>query len=335
MSVKAKEVKEKYAPQLLKYTGVTGIGYNHSITVYVEKLTPQLQRFIPTTLDGVNVNIVETGKITPLPLMVPVTQAIYAARTDRVRPAPGGVSVGHVEVTAGTLGCRAIDNKTQKYVGLTNNHVAALQWGTDKIGKVGDSILQPGPYDGGIDPDDKIGELLRWIDVEVDPAENLIDAAIFSSDLLKGEVEEIGEIESVLDPEIGMNIMKSGRTSGLNYSQIYDVDATVKVSGSGDCLFTNQIIAKPALLDSGDSGSWVGHADSYRTIGLGFAGSSEISIINKGKNVEELLDITIIPPTEEDEALPYISMNKVSLGLAVASVALGSYQVFAPKRRPA
>jgi len=314
LSLKAKKVKEKYEEQLLKYTGVTGVSYNHSLIVYVEKATPQLKRLIPKTLNGVKVRIIETGKIVPLPLTVPIKEAVYSARTGRYRPAPGGVSVGHKDVTAGTLTCRAIDRKTGEGVGLSNNHVCALQWGTDHIGNKGDPILQPGPYDGG-GPDDKIGELERWVPVELEPKENLIDAAIFRSDQLAEEVTEVGEIRSSVEAQVGMNLLKSGRTSGLNFSQVYDVNATVKVSGAGDCIFKDQIIAMPAFLEPGDSGSWVGCADTYKTVGLGFAGSGTVSIINKAAHVENLLDIDIVPPAVEP---PYVEPVKSSLPLLAA-----------------
>ncbi|GAI75796.1 unnamed protein product, partial [marine sediment metagenome] len=66
--------------------------------------------------------------------------------------------------------------------------------------------------------------------------------------------------------------------------------------GDGDCLFKDQIIVDSPLLSPGDSGSLVLNADSLRTVGLGFAGSESMSVINKASNVESLLDIAIIPP---------------------------------------
>jgi len=295
MSEEAKKVKEKYEEWLLKLTGVTGVGYNHSINIYVEQLTSKLASLLPKELDGIPVRIVQTGRIVPL-ITIPV-YARYAERTGRFRPAPGGVSCGHPEVTAGTLTCKAIDKAAKEVFGLSNNHVIALRWGTDQIGAKGDSILQPGPYDGGIDPLDKLGELERWIPVELQPAENLIDGAVFWSDQLSKEIYEIGEFESSIVAEPGMNVVKSGRTSGVTYSTVFDVNGTVKVDGAGECIFKDQIIVKPAFLSPGDSGSWVGHADSHRTVGLGFAGSEEISILNKAFHVENLLNIVIVPPS--------------------------------------
>jgi len=290
-------VKEKYEQQLLKYPGVTGVGVNGSIIIYVEKLTPQLAAFLPRELDGIKVRIIETGKIVPLALVqpIPVAHAIYAERTGRFRPAPGGVSCGHPEITAGTLSCRARDVRTGEILGLSNNHVIALDWGEQHIGKRGDSTLQPGPYDGGRDPVDKIGELDRWVPVKLDEP-NLVDAAAFVSDMLAEEVLDVGKPDRLADPYPGMKVVKSGRTSGVTYGQILDVNATVKVSGWGTVTFKDQITVQPAILSPGDSGSWVGETDTFRTVGLGHAGSPSISVICKGIHVERLLGVEIIPP---------------------------------------
>lgn len=61
----------------------------------------------------------------------------------RYRPAPGGCSVGHYRITAGTLGAWFRSNG--KNVVLSNNHVLA----NSNEASLGDNILQPGPYDGG------------------------------------------------------------------------------------------------------------------------------------------------------------------------------------------
>ena len=292
-----KQVKEKYEETLLTLKGVTGIGLNGSIIVYVEELTPQLKGLIPKALDGVNIKIIETGKISLLSMGVPMMSAIYPDRISRYRPAFGGISCGHTEVTAGTLTCRAIDKETGKFVGLSNNHVCALNWGSTSIGKKGDSILQPAPHDGGVESNDKIGELERWIPVELEK-DSVIDGAIFKSDVLGYNIHEVGILDSVKEPTVGMGVLKSGRTSGVTYSKVIDVDATILVDGGdwGECTFKDQVIAMPGFIYPGDSGSWVGEIDTFRSVGLGFAGSPVLSVLNKMSNVEELLNIAVLPP---------------------------------------
>ena len=320
---KAKRVKQKYEEYLLSLKGVTGISYNGSVIIYVERLTPQLKALLPKRLDDVPVRIVETGPIRLMALTqpIPVAHAIYADRTKRYRPAPGGVSCGHPQITAGTLSCMARDKETGEILGLSNNHVIALQWGELHVGKEGDSTLQPGPADGGKDPDDKIGELDRWIEVKLPPEENLIDAAAFRSDMLRGDILELGKPSQSIVPYPGMKVVKSGRTTGVTYSTIFDVNATVKVDGWGTCIFKDQILVKPAFLRGGDSGSWVGEATSGRTVGLAFAGSDIVSVVCKARYVEEMLGVEIIPPYR------YLStLSMVGLWATVGTLVLDFYR---------
>jgi len=308
------KVKEKYEELLRGVKGVTGVGLNGSIIVYVERITPELRRVIPKELEGVPVHVKESGPVTLMSL-VPMA-AIYANRVDKWRPAPGGVSVGHPEVTAGTLACRALDRITERVFGLTNNHVGALDWGELHVGKVGDPILQPGPVDGGIE--DGFGELINWVPVKTDE-DNYVDATIFKSAELRKDVLDVGKPSYTVEPRVGRNILKSGRSSGVNFGKITDVNATMVVDGGegmGECLFKNQIVIEPAILIPGDSGSWIGEIDTYNSVGLGFAGSDILSIANRALTVEELLNIEIIPP------MPSIKPS-VMAGLFLAITGIG------------
>ncbi len=57
--------------------------------------------FIPREVAGVRTDVFEVGDLRPL--------TVY---TERHRPAPGGVSLGHYQITAGTLGCVVRDHQT-------------------------------------------------------------------------------------------------------------------------------------------------------------------------------------------------------------------------------
>src|SRR2546422_5904444 len=113
------------------------------IVVFVEAKRPEGQLrhrdVVPKTFGSVRTDIVETGRFHALRS----EQALDLERTKRIRPAPGGVSIGHVQITAGTLGVLA--RRNGRPVILSNNHVLANQ----NAGRVGDPILQPGPADGG------------------------------------------------------------------------------------------------------------------------------------------------------------------------------------------
>lgn len=304
MSVKdARIVKEKYESSLLAIPGVTGVGYNGSINIYVKDLDPKILQMIPDSVDGIPVHVRKASF--KLMKLYPV-KSFYGKRVTKHRPAPGGVSVGHTQVTAGTLTCKALDRSNGEVLGLSNNHVVALDWGTSHIGQKGDSILQPGPADGGTYPNDILGYLERWESVS-ESERNYIDAGVFYSDELAKFIEEIGEPDSTMEPYVGQNIIKSGRTSGVNYTKVIDIGATISVEGDGVCLFHNQIITEPACLLPGDSGSWGGDVDTYRNVGLGFAGDENLSVFNRMSEVEKILDIEVVPPLGYLPLLPTIS----------------------------
>lgn len=319
-----RRVKQKYEEYLLGVKGVTGIGVNGSIVVFVDRLTPELRQVLPRQLDGIPVRVKETG-IIRLQALRPLV-ATFADRVERWRPAPGGVSIGHPllgypELGAGTLGCRVADKRSLEIIGgLTNNHVAALDWGEKHVGKVGDSTLQPGTLDGGLEPYDKLGELLKWLPV-VTGEDNPIDAAIFESDELRRDVYEIGNPSYTVEPRLGMNVLKSGRTSGVTFGQVTFIYATLNIKGGegwGECRFTDQIIIEPTISFPGDSGSWVGEIDTYNTVGLIFAGSETISVANRALSIEELLEVIIVPPVPSMKLSNFAALWMGALGIGLA-----------------
>ncbi|MHC4215795.1 MAG: hypothetical protein ACYSWP_20800, partial [Planctomycetota bacterium] len=131
---------------------------------------------IPKKIDGVVVHKVITGEIRalrppagkgPKPKDPPVD------RTSRFdRPVPIGISTGHPDITAGTIGCRV--TKGGNVYALSNNHVYADE---NKATK-GDSVLQPGKFDGGNVSTDVIGTLDDFEEIKFNGSANVIDAAI-------------------------------------------------------------------------------------------------------------------------------------------------------------
>jgi hypothetical protein len=232
------------------------------------------------------VDVVETGIIRALDL--PKAQDVY---TDRYRPAPGGVSVGHEKISAGTLGCWV--NYNGRKVMLSNNHVLA----NSNDAKIGDRILQPGPHDGGVWPRDHIAHLTKFEPIHflgedtecpfskavafslnkawslfrrktqfqavVPHADsNLVDAAIaepLGADLIEDWIVEIGRITGVIDnPPVGMPVEKCGRTTGFTTGEILQTDVVVQVSygGAKIAVFQDQLMAGD-MSAGGDSGSLV------------------------------------------------------------------------------
>ena len=295
--------------QLLKRAHVvaTGIGYKQTggtktdtlcIVCSVKEKVPasQLsgQDLVPAAVDGTPTDVVQTGVIRAL-----------QAPTDRFRPAPGGVSVGHVAITAGTLGC----------------------WVTE----IGDPILQPGPFDGGSFPQDHIANLTQFVPIsfqgepsqcqfanavisvfnlgcrmidsntrykvtKIQAEDNRVDAAIatpLNAADVKDEIINIGPIQGTVQGELGMAVKKSGRTTGFTTGEIQQVDVTANVQyGAGQiAVFTDQLLAG-AMSQGGDSGSAV-LDDNNRLTGLLFAGSDTTTIINRIENVFSALGVSL------------------------------------------
>jgi hypothetical protein len=269
---------------------------------------------VPTTLKDIPTDVVQTGPIRAL-----------QSTTDRLRPAPGGVSIGHRDITAGTLGC-LVQKDGQKFI-LSNNHVLA----NSNQAQIGDPILQPGPYDGGTYPADHIADLTDFVPINIiglpsdcpiatgiagvlnilakllgsrvrmqainqQAPENLVDAAIarpLNPEDVTEEILQIGTIQGAATGELGMAIKKSGRTTGLTTGVIEQVDVSVNVQyGEGQiAMFTDQLMAG-AMSQGGDSGSAV-LDDNNRLVGLLFAGSDTTTVVNRIENVLSALGVSV------------------------------------------
>lgn len=338
------EALNKYGSQLMDWPNVVGVGRGlksrgrrctgkEAVVVLVSEKLPkaQLSKYdlIPRQLgEGVITDVVETGYVRALPL----SKEEVAVRHGKQRPAPGGVSVGHLEVTAGTLGLLVKDAHTGNALILSNSHVLANTTdGRDGRARVNDPILQPGPYDGGDERDDVIGRLKRFAPIRpqvasatcprakgvesrlnmlmqmlvpdytvqfrrVNRADNLVDAAVaepLDPDMVSSEILGLGSVKGVRDPEVGLRVTKSGRSSGVNHGQITVLDASIKVhmGDVGEVLFQQQILTEP-MASPGDSGS-VLLDDNGLAVGLLSAGSSKLSVASQMDNVLRLLEVTI------------------------------------------
>ena len=277
------------------------------VVVYVDHKEPEavLRRrdLVPRTLDGVRTDVVATGPLRALPLL----ETLEVSHTARVRPAPGGVSIAHEKVTAGTLGVLAHRTSGETVI-LSNNHVLA----NSNEAKAGDAILQPGPYDGG-GPRDAIAKLADFVPVAFNEREldglgrlverafggllapvglglrrlpsgktNLVDAAIatpLSADLVAPDVLEIGPVAGTAPAALGTRLKKSGRTTGLTRGKVTGLEATVEVDyGGKTAVFRGQIVSD-ILSRGGDSGSLVVD-EANRAVGLLFAGGETTTILN-------------------------------------------------------
>lgn len=264
------------------------LSVHHRLVHQVYATTDQV-RGIPRSLEGI-------------PVVVKVTDEFVALSCNRdeycPRPVPLGVSTGHPNITAGTIGCRVTDG-TNVYA-LSNNHVYA----NENAGPIGVNVLQPGPYDGGINPDDAIGTLAKFEKIVFSTsANNVIDAAIASSDLVdKSTIHGCygtPKTNIVLSPPLRMRVKKCGRTTGLTKGKIEAINATVNIQyDSGVARFVNQIVIGPSTTFSaaGDSGSLIvanGGINDRKPVALLFAGSSLYTIGNPINVVLSAFGVTV------------------------------------------
>jgi hypothetical protein len=219
------------------------------------------------------------------------------------RPVPIGVSTGHPRVTAGTIGARVTDGS--RAFALSNNHILAAANG----GVEGDHFLQPGVADGGRDPEDAIGTLFDFEPLHFCGAlsctSNRIDAAIAltSADELGNETPEGGYGAPrpwTVDPALGLEVQKYGRTTGLTTGRVTGIHATIDVRyKDGIARFEDQIVitGNGAFSAGGDSGSLVVTRGvllgDRRPVGLLFAGSNVSTLANPIDPVLERFGVRI------------------------------------------
>lgn len=208
-----------------------------------------------------------------------VKRAAIPWQQKRVRPLRPGVSIGHYKITAGTLGCFVRERSDGAARILSNNHVLA----NENRAKKGDPILQPGAFDHGRNPADKVGEFLRMVRLQrsrpnlVDAALGTVDAGVeFNARTLTG----IGKLAGLGDPILddGGKVQKLGRTTGKTTGVVtaFELDGVLVQYDIGTLSFDNQIEIEGegdhGFSLGGDSGSLIVDADR-RGVGLLFAGS--------------------------------------------------------------
>lgn len=269
----AKAALARHREALLAVPCVLGVSTSviegEPVILVLLRRKPTPDEWLPSYLDSVRVVTRITGEIQPL-----------LERTARWRPAPGGVSVSHPRVTAGTLS--AILYLNEKPYIISNSHVIA----DCGRGEIGDDTIQPGSWDSGESPEDTIGHLSFFEPFKLEEP-NLIDFAAAEAipelveDIILGLApapEIVGVEVFPIEAELEMVAVKSGRSSGVTVGKVISVDATIAIHGYplGVLMFEDLIMVegKELLCLGGDSGSAVLTLDGG-LLGLLFAGPAE------------------------------------------------------------
>jgi hypothetical protein len=275
LSVPARAMSEVQNPGRLFALGVAPAGGNDfRLAIRVQRRammeSVQLRRVVEIAKNEVDVRYV--GRIMKHPAVaVPALRGIC-------RPLVIGASVAHHRVTAGTLGGFVTPRGGTGTHILSNNHVLADENGA----ALGDRILQPGPFDGGL-PKDAVATLTKFEGLrtstvnDVDSAYALVDPG-FAFDVRT--LPSLGKLAGVraAPVEVDTVVAKVGRTTGVTHGRVtaFDVDGLVVGYSIGDLTFDGQIEIEGTGMSfsaGGDSGSLIVD-DAMQAAAQLFAGSA-------------------------------------------------------------
>lgn len=311
---------------------IVGVGFGMAeedscCTLDVEPGAPVLNVYVMEQIETKDVESILVNEIGAeaagderVPVNVIVTGPIEAQpHRFRIRPAPGGVSVGHFKITAGTLGCLArarhklggcdkgkFGDRRRRLLILSNNHVLANSNQANCL----DPILQPGPADGGRNPRDRLALLERWVNIKFGAGRvNFVDCATawawpkrVRKELIyisRGRRKFFRVGSRPVRCRRRMLVGKSGRTTQLTRGQIVDCSWSgwINYGRAGRAFFRDQMVVRgigKTFSAGGDSGSLIWTWDRRRNpVGLLFAGGGGLTIANKIPRVLRSLDIRL------------------------------------------
>ena len=255
----------------------------------------------------------------PMSASMQIETSPHKMRRSRIDPVVPGVSISHVQGSAGTIGAIVFDNEKGVPLLLSNWHV--LQ---GPSGYIGQSVVQPGPYDDADVRNNRIGRLVRsHLGLAGDCAVSTIESRGYSEEVL-----ELGAVPArAAKVHLGDAVVKSGRTTGVTYGIVSRVGVTVELDYGGSVGTRNiggfEIAPNPEkpaangeISMGGDSGSiWmIDGSDEERDIvvGLHFAGedpalqSVEYALACNIHSVLDKLRVSLI-----DTVSPVVSGEKL------------------------
>ena len=266
-----------------------------TVCFYVKKKLP------PSRVNGEN--------LVPQAISLPGNKAVFTdvkeigplrlEVTSKVTPLQSGFSIGHIKVTAGTLG--AIVRRGGKLHVLSNSHVLAMSGKA----KAGDPIVYPGVADGGAVPANLAATLTAFVPFDTSGAlVNRVDAAIAEivSDRLEAvnlAIHKAGVPLGTAVAKRNMKLAKFGRTTGKTTGRVIDVNFrfTLNYPGVGPVGYIDQVLCT-RYTDGGDSGSIVVDFDTGKIVGLHFAGADGGSVFNPIRPVMKALGFRFVSPDD-------------------------------------
>lgn len=299
---KVLDIQNKHSMDLLKTKGINGVSTGLSSKtgkpVIKVTLTGADNPKVPETIEGVPV---ETEIVGPI-----FDHYSGFAGSDKYSPQvrlkrPIAIGVSGINFTGcdsvcstGTIGCR-LRAKDGSVYALSNNHVFA----DNNLAAIGSLVVQPGPADNSCQciAEDEVGTLFKFKTKDFNGGLNRMDAAVMKTteDLVSNRTLPDGygipRTYTVKRPQLGMKVMKYGRTTGFTKGRITGVNAfTSSIAATGQIAFySGQIIIRGeggTFSAGGDSGSLVVTEDRF-PVGLLFSGSGNRTVANP---IQEVLD---------------------------------------------
>jgi hypothetical protein len=172
-------------------------------------------------------------------------------------------------------------------------------------GKLGDSIIQRGKADGGVNPRDRVAILERFVPIGFGTSKvNYVDCAsgwCWTKLVRHDWVYHVGSTPkyfkcaaATLEPSVNRIVGKSGRTTNLTQGRITATGVSAGVAHFRD-QFAVRSIGRTDFSAGGDSGSFVWTWDSRRCpVGLLFAGGGGTAFCNRMSRVLKALDIRLL-----------------------------------------
>jgi hypothetical protein len=261
------------------------VSHERALLVYVRrkdaKARLSIDWAIPAEVNGMPTDVVEIGE----PQSLGIGGLGNAGGAMGVAVAPGhptptecGLSIGHFNGSAGTIGCVVDLGSGEPHI-LSAAHVLApptcsCSWG--------DRILQPAQSDGGSSP--HFASLVDWTPIDfTHGGVNHMDAAIAVVNVPHRSVSKaIAHIGAISLPHVeavaGQRVAKVGRSTSHRTGTIFDIDFDVKgitYSNYKSANFEGQIAIQSddddVFAERGDSGALVVDACSKAPVGLLFA----------------------------------------------------------------
>lgn len=308
----AQQVLKKYRQQLTATPGVISVGLtivNGVYTIHIRVHGDPLVKF-PDNLEGVPVKVSRSHP-----------QRLFAGFREKYRPVPMGVSIGTKSYTfvnpwskqtitgspTGSSGFYII-NKDGTFM-VTVSHLWWLAvhsaWqkehgvkSPDELRKLpqpdlaGEVCLQPGMLDGGTSRD-AIGRLVKYTLTPVgisDSDGSLIE--LNAQSLAAKALPDGTEVTATAEPEIGEQVIRIGRTTGLSYGMVEEIDANVRfnVPEAGYDAILEDTFVVFMYSAPGDSGGPVLNAKN-QLLGLCSGSGPTVTTCTKVSNLIKALEV--------------------------------------------